>query len=198
MNKSLIASNSARKPITDSDARIARTRTEVLSAARQLHREFGADAVTHVRVAELSGVGRTTIYRHWPDTASLLIDALTSPESSAIDLVGGSPRAQVISIVTYVAGRLRSDAAPALLTFMERSETDERYRERLSTFMGSSVDLLKAALRTGGMTEVQADIGALQLIGALFTCRFLITQEVSAVKIELLVDAVLPERTARP
>jgi AcrR family transcriptional regulator len=40
----------------------------------------GIDSVTHQRVAEVSGVGRATLYRHWPTPADLLYDALAEAE----------------------------------------------------------------------------------------------------------------------
>jgi AcrR family transcriptional regulator len=49
------------------DPRVVRTRLAVLEAATMLLRTEGPGAVTHARVAEAAGVGRATIYRHWPD-----------------------------------------------------------------------------------------------------------------------------------
>ena len=63
------------------DPRAARTRTAVLAAAAQVIAEEGAGAVTHQRVAERAGVGRATMYRHWPTAADLLYDALTEVEA---------------------------------------------------------------------------------------------------------------------
>jgi AcrR family transcriptional regulator len=59
------------------DVRVERTWRMVLAAARRrLLLEEGWDAVTHVRVAAASGVGRATVYRHWPSCTDLLHDVL--------------------------------------------------------------------------------------------------------------------------
>lgn len=58
------------------DPRAARTRERVLRAVSALLAEGGAAAVTHQRVAERAGVGRATVYRHWPTAADLLYDGL--------------------------------------------------------------------------------------------------------------------------
>jgi AcrR family transcriptional regulator len=73
-------SNSAVEPRVD--ARIERTRQIVREAVIELVAEEGATAVTHQRVAERSGVGRSTLYRHWPSGGDLLYDALWGIEQT--------------------------------------------------------------------------------------------------------------------
>jgi AcrR family transcriptional regulator len=58
------------------DPRVARTRDAVVAAVRDLVQAAGIEAVTHQRVAEVAGVGRASVYRHWPDRTHLLLDAL--------------------------------------------------------------------------------------------------------------------------
>lgn len=60
------------------DPRVERTRTRVLAAARELFLAEGLGAVTHLAVARRSGVGRKTIYRHWPTCDALVHDTLES------------------------------------------------------------------------------------------------------------------------
>ena len=62
--------------------RTRRVRQVILDAAVEVLLTDGAEHVTATRVADRADVARTTIYRHWPDQASLLlatIDAVTSP-----------------------------------------------------------------------------------------------------------------------
>lgn len=62
--------------------RTRRVQQVVLAAAVEVLLKEGAECVTATRVADHADVARTTIYRHWPDQASLLlatIDAVTSP-----------------------------------------------------------------------------------------------------------------------
>ncbi|WP_214403148.1 TetR/AcrR family transcriptional regulator [Pseudonocardia lacus] len=58
------------------DPRVTRSRAAVLAAARDLLREEGPAALTHQRVAARAGVGRATVYRHWPQPEQLLTDAM--------------------------------------------------------------------------------------------------------------------------
>ena len=48
----------------------------MLAAARELLVREGPAAVTHQRVALQAKVGRATVYRHWPRTDLLLLDAM--------------------------------------------------------------------------------------------------------------------------
>jgi AcrR family transcriptional regulator len=65
------------------DPRAARSRAAAIAAAQELLVEQGWSAVTHVAVAARSGIGRTTLYRHWPDAAVLIKDAIAQRISTA-------------------------------------------------------------------------------------------------------------------
>jgi AcrR family transcriptional regulator len=62
--------------------RSQRARRAVLDAARALFEERGYAAATVEAIAARSGVAKTTIYRSWPNRASLLVDVLV--EEAAI------------------------------------------------------------------------------------------------------------------
>ena len=53
-------------------------RREALAATADLIAERGVDNLTIEDVAARSGVAKTTIYRHWPSRAPLIIDAVRS------------------------------------------------------------------------------------------------------------------------
>ena len=54
------------------DPRVDRTRRAVMDAVGSLIANERIDSVSHQGVAEVSGVGRATLYRHWPTPADLL------------------------------------------------------------------------------------------------------------------------------
>lgn len=58
------------------DPRATRSREAILDAARMLLMTEGPPSVTHQRVAAQAGVGRATVYRHWPAPERLLLDAM--------------------------------------------------------------------------------------------------------------------------
>lgn len=57
---------------TETDPRFQRSREAILTAARRLLIDLGPAFVTHAHVAEHAGVGRATVYRHWPRPDQLL------------------------------------------------------------------------------------------------------------------------------
>ncbi len=86
--------------------RTTRVRQVILDAAISLLITEGASALTAVRIAEETGVARTTIYRHWTDTTALLLDAidrLVSPH-----------------VPTSITDNLEEDLATALSTLRMR------------------------------------------------------------------------------
>lgn len=64
------------------------TRNRALDAAHAAILELGTERTTMVEVARRSGVGRTTLYRHWPDITALFADLLTRELTAAVTRVG--------------------------------------------------------------------------------------------------------------
>lgn len=97
------------------DPRVDRTRRAVLEAVELLIVDEGAVSITHQRVAEVSGVGRATLYRHWPTPADLLYDALGESGQTLL-----RPRDE--AIVTWLRRELQRAlvelAAPAAIQFL--------------------------------------------------------------------------------
>lgn len=95
---------------TTVDPRIARSRAKLLAAARQILAESGASALTVDAVAELSGVAKSTLYRHWPSRTALVVDVFRSvmPTTDAPDV--GLPFA--VGLRTHVRTIAASFADP--------------------------------------------------------------------------------------
>jgi AcrR family transcriptional regulator len=70
----------------------ARNRAKVLVAADRLFASRGADAVTMEDIARAAGVGRATLYRRYPDRASIAVALLDAHERDLqARLLGGAP-----------------------------------------------------------------------------------------------------------
>ena len=57
----------------DRDPRVVRTREKVMSAAIDLLAESGYSGFSVDAIVRRSGVAKTTLYRHWPSRADLLV-----------------------------------------------------------------------------------------------------------------------------
>ncbi|WP_432092955.1 TetR/AcrR family transcriptional regulator [Streptomyces sp. bgisy100] len=81
-----------RRP-TPSNPRVQRTRTRVLSVARDLLPQAGPAGLTYALLAERADVTRQTLYRHWPNRAALLFDLiLEGPDLGNYPEPGGDVR----------------------------------------------------------------------------------------------------------
>lgn len=87
--------------------RSAEAQRAVLDAARELFEAHGYTGATIEAVAARSGVAKTTIYRWWPNRASLLVEVLAEVHTAAVPLPAGA------EAVRAIVGELR-DAAVAL------------------------------------------------------------------------------------
>jgi len=88
----------------------------VLAEGLSLLTSEGGEAVTAARIAERSGVARTTIYRHWPSQPSLLLDVVARglAPHQATELTGDL-EADLQSALTNL--RLRLQKRPFRLVF---------------------------------------------------------------------------------
>ncbi|RIK06112.1 MAG: hypothetical protein DCC49_11750 [Acidobacteria bacterium] len=124
-----------RKQIEE-DPRIARTRQKVLGAALKLLRSEGQKAVTPVRLAKLTGVSRTTIYRHWPDPAVLLDDAVTQGPPDGDLEPSGDLETDLRSYLKQLQGVLNESDVPVVMAAMvdraEHGTDSEKRLERLT------------------------------------------------------------------
>ncbi|WP_336923516.1 TetR/AcrR family transcriptional regulator [Aquipuribacter sp. SD81] len=100
------------------DARVVRTRRDVLRAALDELVEGGWDAVTHARVAARAGYSKATLYTHWPDRLALVRDAFADfgdmPHHTPTGDVRGDLVGELTSFRTAMRER-RLDRALAVL-----------------------------------------------------------------------------------
>jgi AcrR family transcriptional regulator len=183
------------------DPRVERTRQAVLEAASALLRTEGPDAVTHVRVAEASGVGRATLYRHWPEQAALLHDAVASKaEELPVPRADQSTRERLTVILDHLRTRLNDDdMAVQLATLIGRATWDATLRKALLQIPGRGRSIIDAILRDAidrGELPESTDVEVVReaLIGTLFVRRFLSDRPLS----RAYLDRVVANALARP
>lgn len=137
------------------DPRIAETRRIVKEATLDLIAEVGFEGTTVERIAERSGVSRTTIYRHWPDPAVLYLEAFDPPSD---DLRPPAPTGEFVAdlraYVQHVADRLNDDRFAAALTAqIDKARRDDAYREAHLRYAVArnehGVDLFRSAVASG-------------------------------------------------
>ena len=128
--------------------RTRRVRQVILDAAVGVLLTDGAEHVTATRVADRADVARTTIYRHWPDQARLLlatIDAVTSPDHPPPDdgVLDRDLRSALRNLRTRLVMHETRQVFGALAS---RADRDEGFAEAQRRFVGQLVRPVAAVL----------------------------------------------------
>jgi AcrR family transcriptional regulator len=129
------------------DPRRVRSRDAILAAARGLLQAHGPGAVTHRRVAAEAGVGRATVYRHWPRPAELVLAAMAGADLPFF----ADPRPPVRR---WLAGELRRlademalpEVVATSLTLMHGAAWDAELARRRDLSVATVAERLAAAL----------------------------------------------------
>jgi len=126
----------------------------IMTAAASCVRDFGVQRVTLAEIARRAGVSRPTVYRRWPDTATILAALLTDRITGAWREVPmrGTGREALVQRITAVASRLRRDE---LIRTVLRSAPELAMvyiSDRLGTSQQILIDVLAEEIR-----KAQAD-----------------------------------------
>jgi AcrR family transcriptional regulator len=176
----------------DIDPRVARTRQAVLQAAEKLLFEGGPAELTYTALSEASGVGRATLYRHWPTIQDLWTEmAAMAVRRIAIEL-SGDLRTDLTTALRLTAARIVSDGGvAAFVTMLERSLWDEQTREFLESFQQLTPvsQALRKAVEVGTYPASEdLNVAASFLLGPLMHRGILAREPIDDAFIKLVVD----------
>ena len=141
------------------DPRITRTKAVVQAALVEVLEQEGATAITHQRIAERSGVSRTTLYRHWPETSDLVIEALALADEPLFRHDDGPLRDWLITQLTQAArGWSQPVSTQIMLTLVGTARHDHEVAEMLHRLLRRTeaplVRAMEAAARSGEIETV--------------------------------------------
>lgn len=162
----------------------------------------GLDAVTLQRVAEASGVGRRTMYRHWPDRRSLLHDTLALTSAPATD-PGTDLRAGLLAHLDALDRAVgRGPLAYIVAALHERSVHDPEFDALRSELVEAGCAPLGARLRSAVAAghlpltlDVRASIATLE--GPVFHAGLLHRTRLTRRQREQIVDRFLADPPQR-
>ena len=178
----------ADEPVPDvvrMNPRTRRVRQAVLAAAVEVLLSEGPKYVTAVRVADQADVARTTIYRHWPDQASLLlatIDALTSPHhpTPELEVFDRDLRSALHNLRTRLVVRETRAVFGALASHAHQDEAFAAAQRRfVEQLIQPVADLLEAAREQGEVgSEMDALLEATLLAGPLLNRHLMLQADI--------------------
>jgi AcrR family transcriptional regulator len=180
------------------DPRIERSRAVILQAAVDELAEVGYGGVTIESVAARAGVGKSTIYRHWPDKLGLIADAFeTFHEQMVPDLGDRSARDCLEVLLGHVAevvvDSTFSRCIPAMIEGAERDPRVREFHHRYSaTRRQVLVDLVARGVRDGEFrADLEAELAVAALLGTLFYRRLMTGEPFDPAQAGALVSTVL-------
>ncbi|MEO6998652.1 MAG: TetR/AcrR family transcriptional regulator [Terracoccus sp.] len=192
------------EPAPSTDPRVALSRERVLSATLELLTESGLGGLTIEDVSKRSGVAKTTIYRHWTNRNSIIVDAclrMTDGDEDPPDTgsLEGDLRAILTELADLLATARWSSIMPSIIDAAERevemAEVHSRLQLRHAAPMRVALD--RAVER--GQVSPDADISAMAsaLRGPLYFRRWFSREPIDGPFIDLVVRGVLAGVDAR-
>jgi AcrR family transcriptional regulator len=113
--------------------RDARTTRRILDAALELGLELGFDGLTVEGVAARAGVGKTTIYRRWPDIWSVVVDAVLDEVNRTAPVEHRATARESFAVsMRLVAKSFRGHHGKILRPLIGRAQIDEALRKTLA------------------------------------------------------------------
>ena len=110
------------------DPRVSRSRRRAVAATLDLVIERGVAGATIEAVSARSGVAKTTIYRHWPNQAFLVLDAFRSVAPDPPEPDTGTLGGDLTILLGGLADALSSGPAGALMpALLEAAQRDPAF-----------------------------------------------------------------------
>ena len=168
------------------NARTTRVREVIVDTAAGLLVREGASAVTALRIAEDTGVARTTIYRHWPDPTELLLDAIDRVVRPHVPTrITDNLEEDLTQALTNLQMRMRKKpfrfAFAALLDHANRDQNLVAAQRRFVNGVLQPIqDVITAAQQRGDLpSTVQVETASAQLAGPLFLKHVMLRSTIS-------------------
>jgi AcrR family transcriptional regulator len=170
----------------------------ILQAALELLTESGYDRLSIESVAARSGVAKTTIYRRWPDKASLVaaaIAARTVPHRAALG--SADLRSTMLEVVTELAHQMEGQDLGILSAVFAARRTDPSLAEGLRGIMRQdeatmTAPLPLAATRSGLVLRPDFARVFAELVPAVLLHHLLVSHDLPVTDLaEHLVDRIL-------
>jgi AcrR family transcriptional regulator len=170
-----------------------------LTATLDLMTEAGLGGLTIDEVSRRSGVAKTTIYRHWPNRTTLVIDACLRmtdgdddepPDTGSLE---GDVKAILFNIAILLVTARWASILPSIVDAAERDPEIAEIHSRLQRWHAAP---LRAALKRGALGgEISADADlsatAAALLGPLYYRRWFAREPIDEPFVDRIVHSVL-------
>ncbi|MEV0685347.1 TetR/AcrR family transcriptional regulator [Nocardia sp. NPDC050378] len=185
------------------DPRRVRSRARLLDAATALLRDGGLEAVTIDGVTKLSGVARTTLYRHFDNAIQLRAATIERLLPSAIPTPPDGPlRDRLVTLLEHQADAIRETPLQLSTLAWLATGSDQADSPAITSLRGRLIDQYRAPFDQVLETpEARAQLGEFdtyfvlsQLIGPLVFAKLLGLRESTPADCARIVDDFLAAR----
>src|SRR5476649_453139 len=180
------------------DPRVERSRQVILQAALDELGTLGYGGFTIESVAARAGVGKSTIYRHWPDKLALIADAFETFHVQMVPSVEtGACRERVERLVRHVAEVVVDSTftvcIPALIEGAERDARVREFHHRYSAERRQAlIDVIAEGVAAGEFAaDIDPELATLALLGPIFYRRLMTGEPFDPDRAAALVATVL-------
>jgi len=182
------------------DPRVNHSRKVICRAALDEFASAGYAGFRMESVAARAGVGRSTLYRHWPDRTALLADALETlnvQPNPDRELESGTARERVELLLRHLARALTdSPVAACVPALIHGSEHDPAIRGFFHRYSAQRRRRLTATIAAGVDSgefpaHVDAEAASVALSGAVFYRRLMTADGIDDAFIASAINTVL-------
>jgi AcrR family transcriptional regulator len=173
---------------------VERSKSKVLAETYRQLAQRGISGVSLDEVSRVSGISKTTIYRHWPSRTALLIDACSRLGSIPPAPDTGSLREDLRQLLTGLASQLQtanwSTVYPSIIDAAERdTEIAFLQTELHKAHVAPFKTVMERAVKKGWVVPLRTqDHVVAALVGPLFYRRWFSKQKIDKSFITALVD----------
>ena len=144
---------------------VGKSKKAVLAATYQLLTKSGLGGVSVDEVARLSGVAKTTIYRHWPPRESLLLDACSQLSSRPPVPDTGRLLTDLETLASGAAVRLQQPCSTVMPSIIDAAERDKDLAELQSRIHTQMRGAFRGRDRAGSGTRGTVSIPRYARVG---------------------------------
>lgn len=170
----------------------------IMRAAVEELADVGYGRVRIESIAARAGVGKSTIYRHWPDKLALIADAFETFHEQMVPELGDLPAQDAVTLLLRHVAEVVVDSTfsrciPALIDGAERDPRVREFHHRYSAERRQAlIDLIARGVKVGKIRQsVDPDLATTTLLGAIFYRRLMTSEPFNPDDVSQLVKLVL-------
>jgi AcrR family transcriptional regulator len=183
------------------DKRVERSKAKVLAETYRQLAQSGIGGVSIDEISRVSGISKTTIYRHWPTRSALLIDACcrlgSVPEAPDTGSFEGDARLLLANLASQLQTENWSSVYPSIIDAAERDAEISAMQAALhEAFMAPFSVIVERAQAKGELAPERSTTDLVAaLVGPFFFRRWFSKEEIDSRFIDAIIQVLSTKRS---